>query len=437
MVNEIGFEEMTKTIFFVNEKNELIERNYFEGTLPNLHLTEKGYDKIINYLNNNSFQNMDILLIILSSLAYGHPSEKMKKTLAYFITKNKDIIFNNIDTLENIIEIELNKEKSQVVQSIIDMEMSFNLLETLSNIINFMWRGFDLYKKEKLYGLGYLFLYLSKYCHNDFEEWFLKTKSNKLKIIYTNEQLDSLNIFDIEEVYINSKINFVRGLAKLVIYVKEFKLTDNQKSIMDLEPNEENVYFTIFSLDLKYYGKLYKDDIDKLNKRLIEIKEYLQFLSPSIIKEFLIRVDTNILYGMVNEVINQKQRFSIYDELLKYLDTNIDLLTLTNFEKIEEANIYGAILFEIDDEQRIIEIKNKFDIIFKEIDEPYYFYRFHNDWRMSLNKLLYYLIVIFIYYSNKDKRDTFLIYKEKINNIKKDFEFFKYEQVNNLLEQIV
>jgi len=431
MLEQIGYKELTKYIFNDNTIGIIIDDNYFESISS---ITEQGYNQIVNYLKQNTnIKDFNLLLGILSTLAYGNPSEEMKNSIREMIIDNKNFILSNIDSLEAKIGKTLNLEESINIQAIIDMKISFELLKTL----NHNWTEYHLHKKY-IYGINYLLVYFSKYCLDDFDKWFLSTKSKKLKIIFTSQILSSYNSYQENELYFNSKIDFLSTISKITFFTHKNNFFDEQKEITDLKPDNESLYFIMLYIN-NYYYKIDNKNINDFNKDIVKLKPYIQFLSLKTFDEFVKYINLEILYMLISIINDSKLKNNLLIKVIEVLKQKISLFDKSYIadEEVTYASLYGKILLELNNENEIKNIKITFDKIFNEINEAYYFYRFNNKWEVSLKQLVYYLIILYNFYHD-DKENHILIieYKTKIKTVLKEYSFLNLTEIQSILKKI-
>jgi len=436
MLNQVGFDELLEKVFLNKNMDKLIEDGYLENNSFSGKVHEKMYEVIFKYLENTiELKNINILLGILSTFAYGQPPEKLKDLIKKIIIQNKDLIISNIDNLEETVKNTLNVDISSTLLHIINMKISFVLLNTLEH----SWVPYPLYKKKRFYGIQYLIEYLSEYCYDDFEGWFLTTNSKSLKIIFINEALSNSYHYRYTEnqIYLKSKIDFIRCRSKMIFFTEKEVYFDNQKTIFDLEKNKENLYFVIFYIN-KYYHYLDKENRDNFYNELIELEEYLQCLTLSIFNEFSDKINLEVLYAIVNKIHDKELRDSLYEEILNRLNKDITSFNTISINELDNATLYGKILSHIDRKEKSDEIQKKFDKIFNQLKEPYSFYKNDSKWKKSLKELLYYLQIISILYSSKNKTTSLITEnKKKIKLIMKEFDFYNKKDFIDFFEKIV
>lgn len=314
------------------------------------------------------------------------------------------------------------------------MKMSFKLLISVDHD----WIVYRLHKKY-FYGINYLLVYFSKYCYSDFEAWFLSTNSNNLKTIFASQILSSSNFYHNEDVYLNSKIDFLRAMSKIIVFTHRKNDFGNQKKIIDLVKDDESIYFTMLYIKKKYYG-LDEENIGNFEQDTEKIRQYFKFLSTDKLIEFTKYMNYKVLYTIINKVddINAKKNLSyqLLIKIEKQFESFFDEIHISD-KKIEKISLYGKIILDLQENKKIENIKLNFDKIYNDISEPYYFYRFNKKWRLSVQKLVSYLTIFdIIYFNDKKSHNLIIDYKEKIFSILKEYYFYDIDKLESLLKKI-
>ena len=432
MNKQIGYKELMKYIFENTDIEELISKKYFDS--PS-NITHIGYKKIEEYLKNNKIiNNFNLILGILSSLAYGDSREIKDTAIKALIINNKELILSNIDSLEKIVSGTLKLEELNNINQIINMKMSFKLL----NYLNYSWIEYQLHKKY-FYGINYLLVYFSKYLYDDFETWFLSTKSNNLKAIFASQILSSSNFYQNEEVYLKSKIDFLRAISKIDFFTYKKNFFDNQKQLNDLPIEPESIYFIMLYIKNNYY-KIDNENIDTFEQDIKKFKNYFQFMSKSNLFEFMENVNFQALYLIIQKIYDSRLKNNLWYEMLKEIKNQFNSFFDKSYiseDEINKVNLYGKIALDLQDSKEIENIIIEFDKLYNEINEPYYFYRFNEKWELSLKKMIYCLNIIYnFYYDNKKEHSKINNCKEKIYTSFKEYSFYNIDELKELLEQI-
>lgn len=431
MTEQIGYNELIKYVFNNMDIEELIENKYFESSSS---ITDIGYQRIKEYLENNQqISDFNLLLGILSTLAYGHP-EEIEDNIQTLIINNKELIRSNIDSLEKIIHGTLKLEELNSINSIINMQMSFELLNFLDND----WIEYRLHKKY-FYGINYLLVYFSMYCYNDFESWFLSTKSDNLKTIFASQLLSSSNLYQFKKIYLNSNIDFLRAISKVTFFTHKEKFFEHQKQITDLAVDKESIYFIMLYIKKNFY-KLTQENINTFEQTIENLKQHFQFISTNNLSEFTKYMNFEVIYKIIHKIDNSDNRknllYQILNEIKNKFNSFFDKSYISS-DEIEKVNLYGQIVLVLQESEEIINIKKCFDELYNKISEPYYFYRFNDKWKLSLKELVYYLIILYIFYFDvEEKHSVITTYKEKINNTFKEYNFYNIDEFKALLKQV-
>lgn len=434
ITDEIGVSEMLKEIFCMNNKEDLILSDDFETkNLEFVKVKDSAYKKMIEYLKNNNSFSMDIFLAINTTLAYGHYPKEINLEIGKYITKYIDTIIKEIDSIEDLTKY-FNKESVQNYESILVNNISYDLIK---NIITLSLYHSKLYKDKYIYGVQDLLLNLSKYSHEKFSKWFLTTNRNDLKVIYADATLNFMTSIDsLSESNINSDIPFIRAFSKIIFYNidRNLILPNIHKHFYDLDSNEENIYFILYYFSNKSFDLKNQNSISELNNDITKVSKYLNYLNQNILKEFLRYINISIIYGIIDEIKDSSLKIELFKVLFTDLETRIELEEFISNFTIEKANILGNILLMLD-EKNLKEFLKKFNELVVKMQEPYYVYRFHNQWNKQISILIHYLIAIFVYFKEK-KNDEYLVYKNKFLNLRKRFIHTNENYIVDILEQI-
>lgn len=435
ITNEIGVKYLFKEIFNINNDEDLILSSDFETeNLKFIKVKDSAYKKIIDYLKNNNSFSFDIFLAINTTLAYGHYPKELDLEIEKYIIKYIDNFISELDYIKDFSKY-LNKEFVQDFESIFVNKISYDLIK---NIVTLSFRS-RLYKDEYIYGIKYLLSNLSKYSHKEFSKWFLKTNRKDLKVIYAYATLNfSRGIDNLIEKNINSEILFVRAFSKIIFYNidRNLNLLNEKKYFHNLKINVENLYFVLYYFLNKSFDQKNINSVNEFNNEIKKASEYLNYLNEDILKEFLGYVN-NILvvYGIIDEIKNNDLQAKLFQVLYDNLRTEIKTEEFINKFTIENANVLGKVLLFLD-EEKLNDFFEEFDKLIEKMQEPYYMYLFHNQWRVQISILSHYLIAIYIYFKEKGN-NKYLQYKEKFLNIKKDFIHTNEKCINDILKQII
>lgn len=412
MNDEIGFNQMIKELF----NQQQIDDN-------NSSFIEKNLEKISEHLNNDKL-SIEALISVSSISSYMKVNKEFSDNLKSYIVLNSKEIINNLETLNT--NNNFNKKIYQALNEFKDFKVSFKMISSLNNCYRFGWHSYKLFKINKYYGLTNLLLYLCNYSHEEFQDWFLRTKKEDLKIIYINGQLEYQEIYKLNKKFINSKIAFLRAIVKCIIIEKDEKVQDL------LPENEENLYFILF-----YFSRNTYIEVEKLEERITKYEKYFKYLTSEIINEY-ISIPSKMLVKIINKIEEKNKQKEFY---LLILNNIKKLIFIEENEyninsKIEELNIYGQVLAFIRNKSEVNEIYKRFNEQYLIINEPYYFYRFNTKWCNKLLLLTKLLIIIYIYNKSINNNQKIIEYKKKFIDIKKDFYFVQEDKVNNIINQL-
>ncbi|QOG13115.1 hypothetical protein [Arcobacter sp. FWKO B] len=435
ITHEIGVSEMLKEIFCINNDEDLILSDDFETeNLEFLKVKDSAYKKMIEYLKNSNSFSFDIFLAINTTLAYGHHPSELDLEIEKYITKYIDNFIEEIGSIKDLNRY-LNKESVQNYESVVVNKISYDLIK---NIITLSLYHSRLYKDEHIYGVQNLLLNLSKYSHEKFSRWFLTTNRNDLKVIFIDATLNFMGSVDsFSESNIDSEIPFVRAFSKTIFYNidRNLKLPNMQKYFYDLSSNEENMYFVLYYFSNRVFDLKNQNSLNELNDEIKKASRYLNYLNEDILKEFLRYINISVAYGLVDEIQDNNLKIELFTVCFKNLESKIELEKFVSNHTIEEANILGNILLNVD-ETNVNDFFKQFNEFVKAMQEPYYVYRFHNQWDKQISILTHYLIAIFIYFSEK-KDNKYLEYKDKLIEVKKNFIHTNDNYIEEILKQIV
>lgn len=425
ITDEIGFNQVLENIFNINNmENEIFKDNFFKGSIKSPTITEDGYNKITEYLaieTNTLNMSIEMFMGILSTFAWGHPKEFHNQQIKNFVLKRKKWIISNLSTIKDMSNY-VNKAEVQKVEYIINLEVSYELIDTL-NIMCMHFGRNNIFKDRYFYGLEYLLKFTSIYCHKEFSEWFLTTTRLDLKAIYASIVLS--NIFDsMPEEHEESNIAFIRVLSTLTHYNIGFAkgIAQSNKTIQDLDIlNRESLYFVLYALKELYRNRILGTEIEEVNNKIENIKQYFKHFTLDIFKEFVGRVNNYVLCAILYKINNNTLKRELYENFLQYLTSKLkDTKNYNREDLVYDANVYANILMDINEKKYLKGIKLKFNNKISEIEEPYYIYRNPKNWDKGIDDLLYYLVIL-ISCIAKGSEGLIQEYIAKFMNAKKDF----------------
>lgn len=440
IINEIGTKELFKSIFSVNDITNLQSCKYFNAdSMQSIHILEYGYEAIYQYLKHHDEISLELFIAINGTLAYGHPSADITNTIKEYIKKHVDDIFLNLQSSIQDQKHCFSKQNSQYYQSIIEAKkITKNLLDSLTSLHTYHTQ---LYNKQcfYIYGVKYLLLNLSMYTMDKFDTWFLQFEREDLKLIYAEALLDSWNMMHyLSENHTNSKIVFVRALAKLFYYKADRKLDYFQTSysVADLDNNiDENIYFVLYSFRFRDFDFGDSKKLEIIQNDINLVSSHLQYLTVEVAREFYDNLQSYIFYGLIDEVKNENQRNELFSDYFEYIKVKLQNEQSISKFSIENANVLGNLLLKLN-EDKFDKFKKEVDTLFEKINIPYFSYMFSDSWSKSIILIVHFLIGIFIYYRANQGRGSIQEEIQKFKAVKKKFNSWNDEKIDEILKQI-
>jgi len=446
---EFGFNIVLSEIFGLKNAAEAdLERSkYLNGNLNNLSVTEDGYKAIKDYVDNSCDEiGFEIINGILATFAYGHPSliSGINDSVKQVILREKDDLLCELDKSFPDLKTHLNQQQYQVCQSLMKMKVSYNLVDYLANQ---HFRAEMILKKRDFYGLQNLLPTIAAVCPKEFEEWYLKTERDDIKAIFVNSFLDfDLNKFFRNfskisaEDFIESKIDVLR-LYSILMKIGADRLgggisIEKTKSFIPEKRIAEKEKLRLVLYSFKYSRFDPKDDVR--NKLLDEdIKTFTKnfsYLDEEIVSEFLGHIDDSVLAEIIGSIEDREKKIKLLSIIVSKLDSRLKENLRPHIHDILKANLHGSLLKEFGDKYGQ-EIEELFSQNLSKINEPYFYYR-HNDlWSEAISRAMYYLIIIFIFYHDKDSSKISLC-KDKFLKAKGSFYHYLSKEFDEILQQI-
>lgn len=442
---EIGFTYLLNEVFSIHELSPetLNQTEYFEWAGEHLKVKPSGHSKINKYFAEKTLADNKTLLIlgVMSTFAYSHPDKTIKKNAMSYTQKH----FNNIlDNLEYIIpsqEDSFYEKGRQFYSQLISLSYSYKLLEVLSR------PDFPrLIRERHNYGIRCLLAYMARVNFDGFDEWFNNTKRADLKLLFVNFIFDSFHI----EEYVNN--NFQKSnnaLLRTTSIFKDFPISryspaiNRDFEIKDIQtsliPDKEKAYIVLYYHMEEYRGsELNKLDTDnKLSDGLDYIGKspFMRNLDVEALKEFDLQFyNYEITRRLIESLNDEKQK----NDLLVYLYHKVKDSVHEKHIAIHNlmaANVLGRMLIVLNDEHTK-EIERLFDKIYKEIHHPYVYCRHNILWSTSVMKLMFYLISLFIKYTNSEKIDLLAAYVNKYKNVKHVYYHNMDDELESILRQV-
>ncbi|MDD3466972.1 MAG: hypothetical protein PHE67_07465 [Campylobacterales bacterium] len=440
ITSEIGVEELFKSIFSVNDITNLQSCEYFNAdSLQSIHILDDGYEAICQFLKQHDEISLELFIAINGTLAYGHPSTKITNEIEKYIKKYVDSIFLNLQYSIQDQTHCFSKQNSQYYRSIVEIEKITKIL--LDSLIGLCTYHTRLYNKQCLhvYGIKNLLLNLSMYEMDKFDTWFLQSEREDLKLIYAEAFLDSWHIMHyLLENHTNSKITFVRALAKLFYYNADRKLDcfKTSYSVADLDNNlEENIYFVLYSFLFMALDFRDSKKMEIIQNNIRSVSSHLQYLTIDIAREFYDNLQSYIFYDLIDKVQNEHEKNKLFSDFFEYLKVKLQHEQSISKISIENANVLGNLLLKLS-EDNFDKFKKEIDALFEKINIPYFCYMFNDSWRKSIILIVHFLIGVFIYY--RENQGSGLAQEEikKFKAIKKKFNSWNDEKIGEILKQI-
>ena len=436
-----------------------------EDGLESIKINKSGFEKINEYLKCWKY-SFEELLYFISLRGYNGRNNFniIEKSLEIVIKKNKKQIFLDLEGTK-IDESIFEKVSAELYENFINIKIITNAI--LHNIVVFIGRSRSLYNdyKNTYYSFEVLMLILFKEFKNDFEKWFLMSKNKYLKLMFISKCFNwwlsnidwLLNINNIK-----SKIPLVRIINTMMYFKIDNRwlpanfLPDNNLKFENILKyrsisHQDKIIYLLYYIDKNFRIVNYenidkeKQKIKELNILLNKFKNVIQNITKEVIDDHRY-VDSYILYLIISKLKDKDKMKNLYEYLIENrLKKNIKLIESEtwNFSRVLESNVYGVILKKIKDTKLIEEIENNFEYLCEKTCLPYFYYINNELWSSNISKMLYYLIVIFIFYNGKDRKKI-KKYKNTFLQVKKGFRhFFDVKQYNQLsvmkqiLDQIV
>lgn len=450
-------------VFCINDFNEetikscqYLEEN--EGGSSKFKITEDGIKKLSDYIINNKY-SLENILYLSSLKAYTNENNSkniIKDNVAFLTKKYKSKIFKSLENYK-IDSSELDKINIQIFKKILNIKTNDkNSLDILVSMSTHNY--YNIFKNNKYdYGIQFLLFELFKTYTKNFEEWFLNTKNENLKLVFANNCFHNgfWNLqYVISKKHLCSRIDFIRilniihyykvsDMPSMLEYNLEFRKIVKNKTIT----NNEKLYYLFYYLEnareeenfrLLNFNEpnIPKEKRIRLNKKLLAFltvfKKVLQDMDRQYIdnlKQYYI--SSIVVFAIIDKIKNKNKQNELYKYYIeKYMKNDLNKLSYNgrDISKILEANVYGQILRKINDSNMEQNVKNSFDLIYEETSLPYLYYTNHELWEFNISTMMYYLIVIFIVYRGREK-DTIIKYKDKFLKAKRNLKhYFDYKK---------
>lgn len=422
------FEEVFESMKFPKDMND--SSIYFEGKVEYLNLSEEGKLKVEDFFSTFNEFNLEILSAALSINAYNHMSSSFKETIDKYMERHKSLIFSNIDKIV-IYEADINKVNVQIYEAIKKsdkIDMAF-----LSNICSLTIYRRDFFNEHNYYGVSNLFVHLCINFHKEFTDWYLNTKREDLKTMFTSISLCTHYIFDFATPELSkSPIIFIRTISKIIEYNLDRTLgyPSFEKTFLDLDKNEEeNLLFVLYSYRYKFDDKIREEDFKK-------VASFSRFFTKEILIQFLHQViDKKLLALFVLNISDLEKKEKLLKEFTTHINKLIDkddIIFTENF--LKELEVYSILVNN--SQNTLIYIKSledNFKKICSFMNSPYSYYRETQKWQSNIKILVSHLVVLSLLKGYKNISELYSSYV----NTKKQFNCYQEKEIDTILNQFI
>lgn len=168
---------------------------------------------------------------------------------------------------------------------------------------------------------------------------------------------------------------------------------------------------------------------------LVFFAKNFAYLDCTIVKQYLNNQEgIEILFDIISDITNKTLKKQLLDILFTSLNAALAESNDITINDIEKADLYGRFLLQEAYEIKVIE--DNFDIEYSIISTPYFVYRNRKKWENGISKLMYYLKIIHILYSNENRSEITINYKDKFINARAHFQHCFDEQFNSIIQLI-
>ena len=436
--NQLGFDKLLKEVFFIDDFKDTLnkENTCFKGSINSLEITKYGQNKIINYLKKDDNKvSIEILIAILSFEAHTNDISWLENAKTEYIQKNIEKIFYQLNNLI-IDKNHINKKVAQYCLWIMEAKLSYALI---NNIVSLIIRSDSIFKEYNYYGLEKLLVELSTRYHNEFVTWYLNTNRKDLKTIFISIVVSHYNFFEFcSEKFSQSDIDFIKIISITIEYQldKSLSFSNQNKTFIDLDSSkEENIYFLLYYYRYRSLDIRDKKDFEIFQEELKNIRAHIQHLNIGILTEYINQVDKSILANIVVIVDDVKKKEELIAELCTSMEKKLEsMMSLSEYD-VADANTYSFLIQNSENSSHIQGIEEQFVKYCEYLNTPYFFYRNQEQWQNTMNKLIYYLIIIFNTYSDKDTRKV-QRFKQLYISTKRSFYLYNEEMTISILNQI-
>jgi hypothetical protein len=446
LLKEIGFEYLLKEIFSISDftQEAVAQTEHFELSDNELKIKPSAYGKINEYLTNKTNEINETLFIlgVMSTFAYSHPDNTLESNTTHYIHAHFNSIIENLESIVPNQEQSFYKRLTGVYSQLVELEFSYDLLESVSHPQNFH----RLVQERNNWGISFLLLYIAHVNFEKFDEWFNNTKRVDLKSLFVNFIFDSSHIEKyVSHDFQNSKNALLRtiGIFKdfpismhFPAVKRDFKIKDIQTTVIS---DKEKAYVTLYYFTERYRAKeLGELDADEeLSGDLNSIGQfvYMKMLNAGVLKDFgLQSYNYEITRRVIESLEDNNQKNDLMVNLFHKIkeSANDEHIGIHN---LKAANILGRTLIALD-EKPTKEITRLFDKTYKEIYQPYFHIRHFRAWSTGVLRLMFYLIPLFVKYTNSGEIDLLSVYINKYKDVKHDYHHHMNDDLISILDQI-
>jgi hypothetical protein len=422
------FEKVFESMKFPEDMND--SSIYFEGKIEYLNLSEEGKLKVEEFFSTFNEFNLEILNAALSMNAYKHVSSSFKEKLDKYIERHKSLIFSNIDKIV-IDEADINKVNVQIYEVIKKsdkIDITF-----LSNVCSLAIYRKDLFNEHNYYGISNLFTYLCINFHKEFTTWYLNTKREDLKTIFTSISLCTHYIFDFATPELSkSPIMFIRTISKIIEYNLDRTIgyPSFEKTFLDLDKNEEeNLLFVLYSYRYKFDDKIREEDFKR-------VASFSRFFTKEILIQFLHQViDKKLLALFILNISDLERKEELLKEFITHINKSMnkdDIIFTENF--LKELEVYSILINNSQNALVYVKLlENNFKKICIFMSSPYIYYRETQKWQSNIKILVSHLVVLSILEEYKNINEFYDLYI----STKKQFNCYQEKEINNILNRVI
>lgn len=421
------FEKVFESMKFPEDMND--SSIYFEGKVEYLNLSEEGKLKVEEFISTFNEFNLEILNATLSINAYKHVSSSFKDKLDKYIERHKSLIFSNIDTIV-IDEADINKVNVQVYEVIKKsdkIDVTF-----LSNISSLAIYRKDLFNEHNYYGISNLFTYLCINFHKEFTVWYLNTKREDLKTIFTSISLCTHYIFDFATPELSkSPIMFIRAVSKIIEYNLDRTIgyPSFKKTFLDLDKNEEeNLLFVLYYYRYKFDDKISEDDFKR-------VSSFSKFFTKEILLQFLNQViDKKLILLFILNIDNVEKKEKLIEEFIIYISNLLNGNNIVYADRFfKDLEVYSLLISSSEKTSLYIEsLETKFKEISTLMNSPYNYYRKTQDWQNNIKILTNHILLLSFISDYRNIDELLIMYK----NTKREFICYQEKEINSIIKSI-